>query len=229
MNIANLLAGIGIALTIIITVWRIRVKNISFEIITYSPLINLQKEIPKYFELRYQRKIVHNVYFLVLKIENIGNVNIKKEDFDNDISIKFKNQIRALYCEKIDSNPENLDIDIKPIDNRIVISPFLFNKQESFTIKSMIEGDGGEITIETRLEGVSKILPKGEEPKEINFLRWISAFLVFLGSIIWNSYSTLDPYSLWLYLSAFIAWRIIFEGCLYILDLKKAKNSSKIF
>lgn len=220
MNISNLLTGIGIALTIIITVWRVRVKYIAFEIITNSPLIPVQKDIPKEIEIHYKGNIVNNVYLLVLKIENIGNVNITKEDFDENITISFTNQIRALFGEKIESKPENLDIKVEILDNKIQIHPLLFNKQESFTIKCLLEGDGGKIKVHTRIEGITEVLTKGEQPIEFNILRVISAILVILVGFLWNSYSKINFNDFWIYLIILISWYFVYQGFLYILGLK---------
>lgn len=195
MDLSVLLALVGIIVVIIIAVWSSQVKYISYEIITNNPLINIEEGIANEIKILYRDEVVENVNLLVLKIKNSGNVRICSDDFESGINISLKNGGRVLFSEIIERVPKDINIEFENQDNSIYIKPLLINKQESFTLKSLVDSGSGEVDINSRIKG-TKILPKGESPKELKYLIYFSRFIAILITYIYQVYYPTDIFNL---------------------------------
>jgi len=94
---------------------------------------------------------------LVIKIANIGNVPITKNDYERAVSLNFSENVQILSNEISSTYPENLKAEIDIIENSIIVKPILLNGGDALTIKTLISEYDEKIVIDGRIVGVKTI------------------------------------------------------------------------
>ena len=118
-------------------------------------------------QLFYEKIKYHGPYGIDITITNTGNQEITENDFRSDkFEILFNKDIILYDASVTNATTQNLEkeitskLEIK--DNRLLISPFLLNRKESFTL-SLITTDQADIDYSFRIVGISKIKWKTED------------------------------------------------------------------
>lgn len=186
----------AITVTVTITLWikgRSH-KSLSYDIISSTSLFE-QHEVSKFKIFFEDKEIKENVYLVLLKIINSGNVPIEEKDFNKDITIQTTNS-KVLIAEVKETTPKNLNVDINNIGAGLVaISPLLLNSKEEMIIKLLIKSseenpfNKDDLKVESRIVGISEIT-KVKKSKSKDFLLMsitvilsiVSLSLSFLGN-----------------------------------------------
>ncbi|MCK2005506.1 hypothetical protein MZM54_29560 [[Brevibacterium] frigoritolerans] len=191
-----ILAAISIGVTI--TLWRKgrSRKELSYDIVSSTSLVKKHDELGKKIKIFFEdREIKENVFLVLLRIINTGNVPIEEEDFKQDITIETNNS-KILIAEVKETTPKNLYVDIK--NERVgltAISPLLLNSKEEFIIKLLIKASDktpfnkDELIVASRIVGVSEIAKvKQSGSKEIFTAAFMIIALIFnLTSIFFEN------------------------------------------
>ena len=160
-------------------------KCLSYEIINGQLLSDDNVVNIDDLEILFKKEKIDNIYFSFIKIENSGDVPIRKDDFDNDVSIEFNKDNKRLKAEKWGSNPKGLQIDSEIKDNKIYIKPLLLNKGEYVAIQVLTNGKYEEPILNVRIVGLDSFEKVGsnESLREVKSLSYLA--LGFLSAAIY--------------------------------------------
>jgi hypothetical protein len=138
-------------------------KEISYSIITDTPVIRVKEDVEKDIEIFFKGKAVRNVRLVELKIWNSGNVQIEKEHYEKPISFlpsAVEHKGKLLYLKIIDKDPEDLPVKNSLLynkENMIGLPKILLHRRDSVTIKMLLADYDEEITVTGRIVGVPRI------------------------------------------------------------------------
>lgn len=167
--------GAILALMAIILVWMQRQrKALSYNIISNTSLVDIKEEIKGKLEVFFDGKPVENIYLIIIKFINTGNLPIKSVDYESPINMNFGKDARVLASEIIETDPDSLEASVNIEGTKVLLMPILLNQKDSITIKVLVNQFDNQITIGGRIIGVKKIL-KFTERKYASF---------FIGNII---------------------------------------------
>lgn len=167
----------AISVTVSIILWRKgrSHKALSYEIVSSTSLLKKHDELGKKFKIFFEDKeIKENVFLVLLRIINTGNVPIEKKDFNQDITIETNNS-KILIAEVKETTPKNLYVKIDNLGaGLVVVSPLLLNNKEEMIIKLLVKSSDetpfkkDELIVASRIVGVSEITKvKQSRTKEI--------------------------------------------------------------
>jgi len=118
-----------------------------------------------------------------LKFINNGNLPITSVDYEKPLSVHFGETANILSAEISKTDPENLGVTISANINSFVLSPTLLNPKDSISIKLLLNNYTGVFSIDTRIIGVSNVMPLDESTKTIKLLICLGLLFVTLGAI----------------------------------------------
>ena len=153
--------GIIIAiLGVLVSVRQNKSKKLSYDAELY-PLFEIKNdELRSDLEIRYKNEVVNQIYTCILTIKNYGSQTIRKEDFDEPITLKIKNCKHIFTVENFKVSPQNLavNVDVKNNDDILKINPVMLNPSDYFTLKLIIEGEDLSIDIISRIVDIKQIV-----------------------------------------------------------------------
>jgi len=148
---------VAIVISIIVYFAQRRNKRLAYEIFSQTSVINTTDEVAGKIQILFEGKPVKKVHLLVIKIANIGNVPITKNDYERAVSLNFSENVQILSNEISSTYPENLKAEIDIIENSIIVKPILLNGGDALTIKTLISEYDEKIVIDGRIVGVKTI------------------------------------------------------------------------
>jgi hypothetical protein len=175
---------------VIAAVWIYRLqqnkKSLSYEILASNALLTASEEIRGRIKISFDRKPVQNVYLLVMKFTNDGNVPILPSDFYENIKINFGEQTQILSGDVVEHYPETFE-PLTVIEGiSLSILPTLINSHDSFTIKFLLAQytkDGPKVT--GRIAGVKIVVENTRRVKTWKRLQDVSA-MIFVLSLVFS-------------------------------------------
>ena len=179
----------GIAILIISYFVNKNKKILSYKIISNNLLITNSEKI----KISYSDKEINNIYNVIIEINNIGNKEIKPEDYDKNISIIFDEDVNILSAIIKEKCPYDLNIDFEINDNKVLLDKILLNKKEKFTIQFELTSKNNlfkekldKIQISARIAGFEII-----EKKQISFLSFLpnlyTTIILLIALILFSS------------------------------------------
>ena len=113
-------------------------------------------------EVYYKGNTVDKVFYTVIMIENSGSVDIKAEDYDGPIAIKYNDNTEVYMVELVASNPHELPVKVSNSKGAIIIKPLLLNSGDQFYL-SVYSSDRLDVShVAGRIQGVKKIESRPE-------------------------------------------------------------------
>ncbi len=169
--VGAILTLIAIIATLAVYIGQRRKKSLMFEVLSKSPVLSAAEEIAGKLQILFQNQPVREVYLVVLRLFNAGNIPITSSDYERNISITFGGKARVLTAEVSETEPENLDaeISIKSLSS-IELKPTLLNPGDSITIKILVSDFEGNIQVDGRIVGVKQIQERKESPRNRLFV-----------------------------------------------------------
>lgn len=153
---APVLTLVSIGLTIYIYLKNKKKKELSYQEVSSTPLINsLHNKVKIHVD---DQEIQEKLYLVVLKIFNSGNEPIKKDDFEKDSFIEFSSTYRGVSkvfdAEVSSTDPSDIQCDLYNHDygKELGFKPLLLNPGEGFTI-TMLVSKYDKISIKGRIVG----------------------------------------------------------------------------
>lgn len=198
-EIKNYLSIIAIFLTIVaITIaglnfyvgnwWRLR-KSLAYEIVTFTAIVGIQDKVKDRVKILFDGKEIPNAQLYEIKIINDGKQPIEKKDFEKPLEIVFDSDAEIFSAEVMETQPSNLSLDYKIEKNKIVVEPLLLNKQDSFSIKGIVNAKAKDVICNARIAGIKEVSKKLHNVMFDKFLKriWLLvgcsiSFLIILES-----------------------------------------------
>jgi hypothetical protein len=166
-NLAQILA---LPLAIIVVVWQVRKgrqrRAISCAFFVAWPIeIRAGEALKGDIEIRYRGKAVENLFIVLTRLKNTGNLPIRKSDVVEPITFSFAEDAEFIHQPNIaNSKPWNLNVDwgydvtgSPPVVRSISLIPDLLNADDEMDIEFLCTGKGQIPIVSARIEGLSKI------------------------------------------------------------------------
>lgn len=153
-------------------------KELSYEVSSSTLLAENQEFRDKLKIYIDEKEITSDIYLVLLKIVNSGNIPIREEDFSEDINVHLEGEL--LQAELKEKLPNNLTVKLdKEMSyfSLLIVKPLLLNKGDEFTLKILSTKSEKGITINSRIVGVKQI----EKYKTPVFTTFDIVALIFMG------------------------------------------------
>ena len=209
-DIVSGVTGLIVIIVMVYIYWlERRCKELSYDIISNTPLFDVHEEIEGRLQVILDGKTVEDVIYLVLvEIVNSGNIPIKTTDYESLISLNFGENAQIFTAEVYKTNPDNLKNHVnisglkdelepfiarltpmnesESIDNMnrnkiVKLEPTLLNGGESITLKILGTQIADDIFVDGRIVGVKGFRKKNH--KVIKNLKFFFIFII-LGIVI---------------------------------------------
>lgn len=164
----NIITIIIAILGVLVSIRQNKSKKMSYSLELY-PLFEIKNdELRSDLEIRYKNEIVNQIYTCILTIKNYGNQTIRKEDFDEPITLKIKNCKHIFTVENFKVSPQNLivNVDVKSNEDILKINPVMLNPSDYFTLKLILEGEDLSVDIISRIVGIKQIVSQKDVDKK---------------------------------------------------------------
>ena len=165
------LGSTAIFVTVIIFFFQQPRKEISYEIIQQTPLFSVNEQVGGKIQVLFNGNPVEDVYLLVVKVYNSGNIPTVRTDFDEPMTIQLQKDTEIISTEVLQEEVSDIKADITFKENTITILPTLINSNESIKIKAIINRFRQGITINARIIGVGQIIPRDPKTERSNLSR----------------------------------------------------------
>jgi len=146
--------------------WKQRTrKSLGYEVLSISPLSSVSPSTLGGYQkvglkFTFDGVVISQAHFITARFANTGNVPIKKEDYDEPMSLSFGKSANVLAYRGLEKKPETIQLSLKPDAGdvgKVVVDPTLLNSKDSFVIEVLVSGFDGKITPRGRIVGVKEI------------------------------------------------------------------------
>jgi len=141
-----------------------KTKEISYEFLSNERIVSVNESFKDNIEINFNGEIVNDLWMIILKITNTGNIPIERKDFDEALEIKTIDHPKWLSAEIVNEQPRNLKAQIEGNTNQISdqdtikISPTLLNSGDNFSLKLLISNpEKTNFEIEGRISGIKRL------------------------------------------------------------------------
>lgn len=184
-------------------------KQLSYEIISSTPLISARREYKDKLNIFFEKKLVEQVHLLVIKLFNSGNLPILTDDYERHISLNFGEKAQTLTAEIINTDPKSLESSVGMLINgkgkEVTLSPVMLNDGDSITLKMLVNKFGGEVVVDGRIVGVKEIMQsKGMSSWKL-FCIMTFGMIIMTGGVLCGVLLKESPFQ-------WIAYVLIFSG-----------------
>lgn len=181
--IGAVLALVAIIVSVFLYRRQRRNKELSYEIISNTALLTMEEDVRQKMQILFNGKPMEQVYLVVLRIVNSGNLPILTTDYVRPVSLSFGEEAQILTAEIAETNPRSLHASAKIDGKRVVILPTLLNQGDTIKLKMLVGKSIGQITVDGRIVGVKDIKKTRElvYPLVGLVLTTISTILILIG------------------------------------------------
>ncbi len=188
---------VGVILALLATILSVAIyykqrqfKSLSFAIISLTPLLDVRGEIKGKVKILYDDQPVQEVHLAIIELFNSGNLPIVSNDYEYPVLFSFGENTIVLSSEIISTIPQSLPAKIIHQDGKIEVDPTLLNVGDAITIKALVSGFEGQITVGGRIQGVKEISKSTSTKTRTTFRRDmkinfnITIFFILVGTAI---------------------------------------------
>jgi hypothetical protein len=176
--IGVILPVIAIAITVILYWIQRQKRALSWQVVSNTPLLSIDKEIKGNLEVLYKGKHVQDVQLIIAKIINTGNVPITSTDYERPINFEFGKNTRILTAEVTETSSDSLKASANIEGEKVILPPILMNKHDWITLKLLVNQYDDHISVDGRIVGVNKINEYTETYKTRAFIGFIMTFII---------------------------------------------------
>jgi len=176
--IGALVTFVGIPVTVALALVLRKRKQLSYEILSHVPLLNVEEAIQGRVKILFDGQPVGNVQLVEVKIKNSGNVPVLRTDYERPISLHFGDGSTILSAEVSERDPDNLGASVRADEGRVNLNPVLLNAGDWATIKVLVSQVTKHVQIDGRVIGVRRLLD------ERGHVSWLDA-MVFICMGLW--------------------------------------------
>jgi len=187
INLAIAIFGItvGAAVTIYVFHQQRQHPDLTWEILSNSPLISVSDQIKPKIQIRYENMPVSDIGLVLVRINNDGNIPIVETDFAEPLSLILPENTIILSKEISDPGPTGSKAEFKelknpsdePLSNEkplVKLKPPLLNPGDSLTIKLLVNKSGIKLNWDGHIKGIKEVRLKDNNLTRSN------------RSILWN-------------------------------------------
>lgn len=151
------IGAIVISATIAITLFILnrRRKALTYKFASMTRVLTLKEEIAGRVRILFDDQPVNDVGLVKVIVGNSGTEPIRAADFIRPISFAVANEARIIDADVIKKEPDELEIIIQKEDQKVTITPTLFNSGDTVTFKLLIANFDGSLTPGARVEGTT--------------------------------------------------------------------------
>ncbi|MBC8461264.1 MAG: hypothetical protein H8D67_25050 [Deltaproteobacteria bacterium] len=179
-----------LAIVVPITIYLIyqrKKREFSYTILSKTRLFTIHDEVRDRLQVSLDGNPIEDVYLLIIRFQNSGNVSLVSADFESDVVMDLNHEAQIISNEVIETTPADLEYTIIGKGNSLQISPSLFNANDSITIKMLIS-DYEEIkSVKGRIVGVSNIKMLKWNPALDRRTRMLGFFISLFSIIVYFS------------------------------------------
>ncbi|WP_022943311.1 hypothetical protein [Psychromonas hadalis] len=202
-------------------------KQIQYEIVNVSSSKQLKGEISDIFVAIQEgdKRINLNApVFVDILIQNTGNVDIPKLDFDGNIEFTFTDS-KPLRVQQISSSTDSLDSSPQISDNIVRIKPLLLNSGDYFMIQVLFDGAPTELNPHLRFLGMDSDFNEIPEKSKFTKIDYASVFMVFIAFVIMGRLASIILFNVELH-----RWDLMMSMfTVYVLGLVLASQITHLF
>ncbi len=114
-------------------------KLINYNIISYSisGMVDRLGVPSDRLKLYFDNKLIKSINLFLIDVSNEGDVEIRPEDFEHSLVIKYPETSRILHVETDCKNPPNLSVTFEEMKelHLLTVKPLLLNKGDSFCLR----------------------------------------------------------------------------------------------
>lgn len=149
-------------LGIFATIWIYRKqkqrKELTYKLISSSPILGVRGKITGELRIIHNNRAVNQLQYIKLRVTNSGNVAIRATDFETPLVLSVKKG-EILSADLADSTPNNIGVHIQSISaSEVVIPPLLLNAGDQFDLELLVNDYSGGVTLAARIENVKEIV-----------------------------------------------------------------------
>lgn len=112
-------------------------------------------------KLYFDKKLIKSINLFVIDVSNEGDAEIRPEDFEHSLVIRYPETSRILHVETDCTNPPNLGLTFEEMKEQhlLAVKPLLLNKGDSFCLRLYVEQDNNltDPDIDARIAGTEVI------------------------------------------------------------------------
>lgn len=207
------IATVSIIVVIILYLCQRRFKSLVYEKIYRLPVLR-EKEIKEKLKILYDGEPVEGVFIILLNIRNAGNIPIVAQDFYDPIYFKFDDKANILSAEISETNPRDLDIQIKINGPIIIIKPVLLNSGDSILLKVIVCNYNYDSKLEVggRIVGVKTIKEYPESRARTIKFGMLGGLIMMFAGLTPIIVRTLYTYTSWNLLAMRWFFILVFFG-----------------
>ena len=182
--IAVIIALMTIPVSIILYWKQRRRKALSYEIVSVTPLLSIKEEIKGKMRILFENKPVQQVYLILVKITNSGNLPISPSDYERAISLSFGEKGKILTAEVVETAPSSLQTSARIEGEKVVLDSNLLNQGDLVKLKILMSEFDGQISVDGCIAGVKDIRESSKKFSQFTISVVIGMVLYWVG--IWG-------------------------------------------
>lgn len=183
--ISTVLAVLALLVPIIIFLFSTSKKAFDFEIRSRMEITEDSISVDG-LKITINEEVVENIYVYAVKISNSGSEPILKGDFEKPLSIYVSEDSSIYSAKKKRTYPENLSLDFKVKNNRLIILPMLLNPSDEYEI-DLYSSSSEYPKVDARIAGISRVNSTCPDSKKL-LKKITTAVLSFLLMIFYAKY-----------------------------------------
>lgn len=160
--LATLLAGVAIAVTVILYRRQRSRKSLSYEI-NVTRLVSVHSAAKDRIRIYYDDEQIEQAQLVEVRISNSGNVPILASEFEQPLSLRFGDRAAPLTAEVSSSAPAELGAEVFIQEHAVTLRPLLLNPGDELTLKIFVRNLMGRVVCQSRIVGVSHLTDAGRE------------------------------------------------------------------
>ncbi|MGX9161922.1 hypothetical protein [Priestia megaterium] len=170
-------------------------KQLSFDVYSWDTIVTkMNEDIKIYYKDTIE--ITDDLNMVMIKIRNTGNEPIKKDDFENDLFLKFTDS-KVFDVSINETKPYGLDIEVyyDELESRVGIKPLLLNPKDEFNIKLLTNNLTPNFFVPTRIVGGSVVEYKKRQKRFAVKLEKITSVAEIAGAVV--GFVIIILYAIW--------------------------------
>lgn len=176
--------GLGVLIAVLLTVgglwWQQSRKELSYEVVSQTPLVSSQETVLGRLQVSFDGKPVENVSIVVLWVYNSGNAEILKSDYESPIQFSFGQGADILSAEIVSTTPAGIPVSLSHQGGSVVLSPVLLNSKDRIELRTIVSRPRENIVVSCRIAGVSNCVLV-DPRKQFSWITLIVSALIGAG------------------------------------------------
>ncbi|MGA2492779.1 MAG: hypothetical protein ABSF67_07475 [Roseiarcus sp.] len=147
--------GAAIAMVALFVSFWIYLRQKPIKVLVYETefisLVRVHQSVKDDIQIMFRGQLAKSATMVTVKLSNRGSTPITRQDYDENVSIKFRKDAQLAVLDEASSS---IHVEHKELeDNLVVLEPFLLNPAEEARFTTIMIGGTNDIEIRARLVG----------------------------------------------------------------------------